>query len=65
LEGLDDIRAQLSPSEFAQGEAVLVGRLIGLLATFIGEALTIHLMREAWPEISARDPLSELEKDNG
>jgi hypothetical protein len=29
--------------------------LLGLLLTFIGVALTVHLVREAWPELSSSD----------
>jgi hypothetical protein len=65
LECLEDIRAKLSPREVAEGEAVLIGQLVGLLVTFIGETLTIRLIQEAWPEISARDLNSETEKDHG
>jgi hypothetical protein len=50
LEGLDD--AQLTDAEIAEGEAVLVAQLIGLLVTFIGATLTLQLLRQAWPEAS-------------
>ena len=38
----------------AGGEAgvVVVAELLGLLVTFIGEALTLGLVRDAWPETS-------------
>lgn len=65
LEGLDEVRAQLSAAEIAEGEAALIAQLIGLLVTFIGESLTVRLMQEVWPEISARDLNSETEKDHG
>jgi hypothetical protein len=42
--------AQLSDAEIAEGEAVLVAQLIGLLVTFIGATLTLHLLQEAWSE---------------
>lgn len=44
--------AQLSDAEIAEGEATLIAELIGLLVTFIGEGLTLHLLQEAWPEAS-------------
>ena len=50
LEGLDD--AQLTDAEIAEGEAVLVAQLIGLLVTFIGATLTLQLLRQAWPDAS-------------
>ena len=42
--------AQLSGAEIAEGQAVLVAQLLGLLVTFIGPALTLRLLQEAWPE---------------
>ena len=48
MEGLDEVH--LTDAEIAEGEAVLVAQLIGLLVTFIGEALTLHLLHEAWPQ---------------
>ncbi len=36
----------------ATGGEVLVARLLGLLVTFIGEALTLRLVHEAWPDLS-------------
>lgn len=50
LEGLDD--AQLSDTEIAEGEAVLVAQLVGLLVTFIGATLTLQLLQQAWPDAS-------------
>lgn len=35
-----------------QGGTVLVAHLLELLVTFIGESLTLHLVRDAWPEAS-------------
>ena len=50
LEGLDDSQGDLSQDEVAEGEIVLIDRLLGLLVTFIGEALTLRLVQEAWPD---------------
>ena len=36
--------------ELAMGREVLLGHLLGLLATFIGESLTRRLACEAWPD---------------
>ena len=33
-----------------EGGVVLVAQLLGLLATFIGEDLTLRLVREVWPK---------------
>ena len=32
-----------------EGEVVLVSELLGLLHAFIGEALTLRLLRDVWP----------------
>jgi len=41
--------AQLDKGEIANGEAVLIARLLGLLVIFIGEALTLRLLHDVWP----------------
>jgi hypothetical protein len=51
FEGLAGQRAKLEPRAFAAGERVLVAELIGLLVTFIGWRLTLHLLREVWPQL--------------
>jgi hypothetical protein len=45
------------PSTNAAGEggALLIAQLLGLLMTFIGEALTISLLNEIWPELLTAD----------
>ena len=50
LEGLEQAQAQLSETEIAEGEVVLIAQLIGLLVTFIGEELTLRLVQESWPD---------------
>ena len=44
LEGV----AEIGKSE--AGELVLVAQMLELLTTFIGESLTLQLVRDAWPE---------------
>jgi len=46
LEGLDGV----GPTQAAEDGVVVVAQLIGLLVTFVGEPLTLHLVRDAWPE---------------
>jgi len=41
--------AGLDQKEITNGEVVLVAQLLGLLVTFIGEPLTLSLVREVWP----------------
>jgi len=55
LEGLNDTQAQLSQQTIDEGEVLLVAHLIGLLVTFIGEGLTMHLLLEAWPDVAFDD----------
>jgi hypothetical protein len=50
LEGLIEVEATLQPNELALGEIALVAQILGLLVRFIGPALTLALLREAWPE---------------
>ena len=45
LEGLDG----MGPAQDSEAGAV-VAQLLGLLVTFIGEHLTLPLVREAWPD---------------
>jgi len=44
----------LTGEAMEQGE-VLVAHLIGLLETFIGEALTLRLLHDAWPDLPVFD----------
>ena len=61
LEGLDALEAQVKPEEMAEGKIVLLAQLLGLLVAFIGETLTLWLVREAWPTM----PLNGLDLDTG
>ena len=55
FQGLDAVDAQIDPGEFFEGCVVLFAHLLGLLVTFIGEELTLRLMREVWPELPRDD----------
>lgn len=55
LEGLHELEAQLDPEEIAEGRVVLLAQLLGLLAAFIGESLTLRLVRDVWPKLSLDD----------
>ena len=35
--------------------AILIARILGLLLTFLGEALTLSLLRDAWPNAAFDD----------
>jgi hypothetical protein len=56
LEGLDKAGSQPRASAaetFSSGGLVLVAHLLDLLILFIGEPLTLQLVRSAWPEEAA------------
>ena len=62
LEGLE--RLARHPGSVAGAAAVaLTAHLLGLLVTFIGEPLTLRLVREAWPNISLDESHSKSEVD--
>ena len=51
LEGLREIeiRFDMGKDSATDGEIILIARLLGLLRIFLGEALTLRLLRNAWP----------------
>jgi hypothetical protein len=51
FEGLDEFGAQVDPDEVFEGRVVLLAHLLGLLVAFIGEDLTLRLVREVWPKL--------------
>lgn len=60
LAGLDEL-AQIDPEKIAEGGVVLIAQLLGLLVAFIGEKLTLQIMRDVWPKLS----LDDLNFDEG
>ena len=60
LDGLDELQAEIAPDKFFQGGVVLLAQLLGLLVAFIGENLTLRMVREVWPKI----PLQDLDFGN-
>jgi hypothetical protein len=66
LQGLVEFEHQMDidrdrADESATGEAgiILIARLIGLLLLFLGEALTLSLLRVNWPGVALADCSSE------
>ena len=55
LEGLGELDAQVDPKEIFEGRVILLAQLLGLLVAFIGENLTLRLVREVWPKLSVDD----------
>jgi hypothetical protein len=51
LEGLDGLPHEAGPA--------IVAQLLELLVTFIGEPLTLRLVRDAWPEATGADAENE------
>lgn len=51
-EGFEELGAQIDPDEFFEGCVGLLSHLFGLLVAFIGEDLTLQLVRQAWPKLS-------------
>ncbi len=61
FDGLEAYHAKLSAQDFSRGRSVLIAQLFGLLVAFIGEKLTLQLVREIWPKV----PLEDLDFGNG
>lgn len=55
LERLDEPAAQADPEQISEGSVVLLAQLLGLLVVFIGEKLTLRLLRDIWPKLSLND----------
>ncbi len=51
MDGLDALAADETDGG-ARAATALAAHLLGLLVTFIGEPLTLRLVREAWPDAS-------------
>ena len=54
LEVSDEGEKQADPVQLAEGRVVLLAKLLELLAAFIGEKLTLRLVKETWPTISLK-----------
>lgn len=54
MDGLDALAAE-EPDGGIEAAAALTAHLLGLLVTFIGERLTLRLVRDAWPDASLDD----------
>ncbi len=54
---------QQGVDEAAKGGAVLVTQLLALLFTFIGQALTLRLVRDLWPDAPFEGINSKTEKE--
>ncbi|MDQ3666687.1 MAG: hypothetical protein M3410_08940 [Acidobacteriota bacterium] len=52
LEGFDGIEQSQEAGGAVQAGLVLVAHLLELMVTFIGAPLTLHLVRDKWPDAS-------------
>lgn len=55
LQGSSELDLQPDGREADGGEAILIARMLELLLLFIGEALTLRLVLDVWPEIALDD----------
>jgi hypothetical protein len=57
LEGLGDLKSQIDNEMYLAGEegTILIARLLNLLHIFLGEALTLSLLRATWPGATSDD----------
>ncbi len=51
MEGLEELAADATDGG-ADAPVAITAHLLGLLVTFIGEPLTLRLVRDAWPDAS-------------
>lgn len=53
-----ELEARWTTPEAAKAGTTLADQLLGLLITFIGEALTLRLVQDVWPQTALKDPKS-------
>jgi hypothetical protein len=63
LQGLDELGPRIGQDQDGDGGAILIGQLLGLLFTFIGGALTLRLVQDAWPDAALNSPDSGNERE--
>jgi len=56
IQGLGELSPQSYTDHAESGGAILIAQLLGLLCTFIGKALTLRLVQDAWPDAVFDDP---------
>jgi hypothetical protein len=55
FDGLEELHRKMKPAEFLECRVVLLTHLLGLIVSFIGEILTVRLVREVWPKVPLHD----------
>jgi hypothetical protein len=64
IERLGQAAASVKPSQAHEGFVVVLGTLLALLVSFIGENLTLRVLREVWPELPMVQPVQPI-RQNG
>lgn len=54
-----EFKTEQASTGISTAGTALADELLGLLITFVGEALTLRLVHEVWPKVSLKDPKSE------
>jgi hypothetical protein len=68
LQGLEQLGPQIDKNKDQdrananEGGAILIAQLLGLLLTFIGEAVTLRMLQDVWPEAAFDGPDSGRDK---
>jgi hypothetical protein len=55
VERVEELHAHLDPEDLFEGRVVLLAQVLGLLGAFIGEDLTVRLVRDVWPKVRLDD----------
>lgn len=63
LKGLEQLTMEPGADARTEATIAVTAHLLELLVTFIGEPITLRLVREAWPELPLDDPNPSEEDD--
>ncbi len=55
LEGWDAAEVPAAAAELTENSVLLVAQVLGLLVAFIGDNLTLRMVRDVWPTLSLED----------
>jgi hypothetical protein len=59
LENFAELAAKHESAEVTNGSEALLAHLIALLVAFIGEALTLQLLHDLWPDLPTDDNFTQ------
>ena len=65
LDGFVEAARERAADEVAKGGAALLAQLLGLLVAFIGEGLTLRLVREAWSDATLGEVRTDVKESQG